>query len=251
MKPIRIMLATASLLAMGAAQAELNAGDQYNLDQIRSGVPGALRAAAQNIAASGASSPIVTDALAEALLQSQAQGSSAYVDALSWSCKALAATGNKRYYTAIKQVGDNEQANKKTRKYCNNAAGDLGGADGEQYALGMASATAATPAGKASAKAAAPAPTAAPPPAGGYKPISEATVNMSMQQVYTIFGPPTSTNTHMTGKAFIPFNFKGKDSYRSIAHYKGQGRIVFSNSSAYSSDQRVLEVQIDPNESGY
>lgn len=72
-----------------------------------------------------------------------------------------------------------------------------------------------------------------------------------MQQVYSIIGPPTSTNSHITGKAFIPFNFRGKDSYRSIAHYKGQGRIVFSNSSAYSSDQRVLEVQVDPNESGF
>src|SRR3546814_16993855 len=74
---------------------------------------------------------------------------------------------------------------------------------------------------------------------------------MSMQQVYSIIGPPTSTNSHITGKAFIPFNFRGKDSYRSIAHYKGQGRIVFSNSSAYSSDQRALEVHMDPNASGF
>ncbi|WP_051278706.1 hypothetical protein [Solimonas flava] len=252
MKHLRITLA-AGLLTAGAAHAELSAGDQYNLDQIRSGSPAAIRAAAQNIEASGTASPVVTDALAEALLQNQTQSANTYVDALSWSCKALAATGNKRYYAALKQVGDNPQAHKKTRKYCGNAAAGLGGADGEQYALGMAASTAAAsaPAGKRTAAVAAP---SAPAPAaadGAYKPITEVKPDMSMQQAYAIAGQPTSTNAHVTGKAWIPFNFKGGDAYRTIAHYKGQGRIIFSNTSAYSSGQRVLEVQIDPNEAGY
>lgn len=247
MKHLRITLAAAGLLAAGAAHAELSAGDQYNLDQIRSGSPAAIRAAAQNIEASGASSPVVTDALAEALLQNQAQSGNAYVDALSWSCKALAATGNRRYYTALKQVGENPQTHKKTRKYCNNAAAGLGGADGEQYALGMAASTAAAPAGRTKATVAA----AAAPDDGPHKPITEVKPEMSLQQAYAIAGQPTSTNAHVTGKAWIPFNFKGGDSYRTIAHYKGQGRIIFSNTSAYTSGQRVLEVQIDPNEAGY
>ncbi|WP_020650892.1 hypothetical protein [Solimonas variicoloris] len=257
MKHLRITLA-AGLLAAGAAHAELSAGDQYNLDQIRSGAPAAIRAAAQNIEASGASSPVVTDALAEVLLKNQSQSGNAYVDALSWSCKALAATGNKRYYSALKQVSDNPQTHKKTRKYCNNAAAGLGGADGEQYALGMAASAAtaavvpaAAPAAAAKSTAAAAAPAAAAAADGAYKPITEVKPEMSQQQAFAIAGPPTSTNAHVTGKAWIPFNFKGGDSYRTIAHYKGQGRIIFSNTSAYSTGQRVLEVQIDPNEAGY
>jgi hypothetical protein len=240
-------LAAASLIADGSASAALSAGDQYNLDQIRSGNPGGIRAAAQNVEAAHAAPVEVTDALAEALLKNQTQSSNSYVDALAWSCRALAATGNKRYYAALKQVDDNAQAHKKTRKYCGNAAEALGGADGEQYAPGMAASTpAAASTGKSSAAAAATSSAD-----GSFKPISEVKPEMSQQQAFAIAGPPTSTNAHVTGKAWIPFNFKGGDAYRTIAHYKGQGRIIFSNTSAYSTGQRVLEVQLDPNESGY
>src|SRR5690606_12704816 len=120
-------LAAVSFLAAGTASAALSAGDQYNLDQIRSGSPGGIRAAAQNIEASHAAPVEVADALAEALLQNQTQSSNTYVDALAWGCRALAATGNKRYYTTLKQIDDNPQAHKKTRKYCGNAAKALGG----------------------------------------------------------------------------------------------------------------------------
>ncbi|HEY9546676.1 MAG TPA: hypothetical protein VIR56_11750 [Solimonas sp.] len=248
MKLASSLLAAASLLVAGTSYAALSAGDQYNLDQIRSGSPVGIRSAAQNIQASGNSPELVTDTLAEALLTNQNNAGTTYIDALSWSCKALAATGNKRYYSALKTVADNDGAHRKLRKYCNKAADQLGSAEGPQYAAGSAALKGrAASASKSETAAVA----ASAPPAGGYKPLSEAKVDMSMQQVYSIIGPPTSTNSHITGKAFIPFNFRGKDSYRSIAHYKGQGRIVFSNSSAYSSDQRVLEVQMDPNESGF
>lgn len=248
MKSASTLLALAGLLVVGVASAALSAGDQYNIDQIKSGSPVGIRSAAQNIQATGTAPEVVLDTLAEVLLQNQTQAGNTYIDALSWSCKALAATGNKRYYTAIKSVADNDAANKKLRKYCSKSADDLGSADGPQYAEGGASLKGGHSASSAPSNALE---AASKPPAGGYKPITAITVDMSMQQVYAIAGPPTSTNAHVTGKAFIPFNFKGKDSYRSIGHYKGQGRIVFSNSSAYSSDQRVLEVQIDPNESGY
>ncbi|WP_051361918.1 hypothetical protein [Solimonas soli] len=239
-------LAAASLVAAGAATAALSAGDQFNLEQIRSGSPGGIRAASQNIEAAHAAPIEVTDALAEMLLKNQTQNSNSFVDALSWACKALAATGNKRYYTTLKQIDDNAQAHKKTRKYCGNAAEALGGADGEQYAPGMAASSVAAPAAKGGGAAAVT--TAGD---GSFKPITEVKPEMSQQQAFAIAGPPTSSNAHVTGKAWIPFNFKGSDSYRTIAHYKGQGRIIFSNTSAYSTGQRVLEVQIDPNETGY
>lgn len=245
-----LTLVVAGLLAVGAAGAaeQLSAGDQFNLDQIRAGNPPALRSAAQNIQASGNASQYVSDSLAEEMLKNQAQGSATWADAIAWSCKALAATGNKRYYTAVQQVSENSGVNRKTRGHCERAASDLGGAAGEQYALGMVAAVPAPKAGKAPQPA--PAPVAAA-PTGSYKPISEVQVDMSEQQVYAISGPPTSTNAYITGKAFIPFNFKGADTHRIVAHYKGQGRVILANTSAYTTGRRVLEVQIDPNESGY
>lgn len=244
MKLSVLAIAAVGALSAGTAHAALSAGDQYNLEQIKSGSPGGLRAAAQNIQASGAAPLEVTDALAEAMLQSASKGD-AFADAVAWSCKGLAATGNRRYYTAIKQIADN--GGKKLRKHCEKAADSLGSADGAQYVQGGASLS-----GSAAASSGAPAAAAATPPtSGSFKPISEIKPGMSLQQAYAISGPPTSSNSHVTGKAFIPFNFKGSDSYRTIGHYKGQGRIIFSNSSAYNTEQRVLEVQIDPNETGY
>lgn len=242
MKPKSLVIAAGAaclLLAGLATAAALSAGDQYNVDQIRSGSPVALRAAAQNIQAAGSASQEVADVLADELLKVQAQQGDVYIDAVAWSCKALAATGSKRYYSVLKEVSSNGAVHKKARKHCDNATDALGGPDGEQYALGMAKATP-TPAGATVAA-----------PAGGFKPITEIKAEMSYQQVMSIAGPPTSENSHMTGKSFIPFNFKGADSTRTIAHYKGQGRVVFANTSAYTNGKRVLEVQIDPGESGY
>ena len=253
MKKIVVALALAGAVSSGSAMAALSAGDQYNVDQIRQGNPQSLRSAAENIYSSGAA-PEVLDVLAEALLQNAGQGGNTYIDALSWSCKALGNSGNKRYYTVLKQVADG--GNRKLAKHCGRAASDLGSADGEQYAQGMASLTAtnSTAGSKASAKnplVAAAAAESASNSGGSHKPISEVTVGMSMQQAVSIAGPPDSVNAYITGKAFIPFNFKGGDTHREVGHYKGQGRIIYSNTSAYSSNQRVLEVQIDPNESGY
>lgn len=243
MKHAVLAFAAISVMSFGSAQAALSAGDQYNLEQIRSGSPGGLRAAAQNIQASGAAPLEVTDALAEAMLQSAPKGD-AFADAIAWGCKGLAATGNRRYYTVVKQLGDS--GNRKLEKHCEKAASSLGSAEGPQYAQGGVSLSAGASATAGSATAA-----AAPADGGAFKPITELKPGMSLQQAYAISGPPTSSNSHVTGKAFIPFNFKGNDSYRTIGHYKGQGRVIFSNSSAYTSEQRVLEVQVDPNEAGY
>ena len=108
----------------------------------------------------------------------------------------------------------------------------------------------------AQAAASKPAPTAAQskPAAGGeakFAPITEVKAGMSMEQAYAVAGHPTSTTTYETGKRWVPFNFKGGDIARTAALYKGQGRIVFSNNSAYSSGMSVLEVIVDPNEKGY
>lgn len=251
MTGIRRALVLVGVLSAGSAAAALSPGDQYNLDQLLHGGPASIRSAAQNIANSGGA-PELLDVLAEVVLQNAADGSKTGIDAVAWGCKALAARGGKRYYGVVKSVADNEQAHRKTRKHCERAAGDIGGSDANAYVPGSVSLEklrASKPgAAPASASAAA---SAQPAASGQFRPITEVRVGMSMQEAYAIAGPPTSTSGHQTGKAWVPFNFKGGDIYRTIGHYKGQGRIVFSNTSAYSSGQRVHEVQVNPNEPGY
>ncbi len=255
-------LAASCALVSGIAAAALSAGDQYKMDQILNGGPVSIRSAAQSIAGGGAS-PAVLDVLAETALAHMNDDTRAGVDAVAWSCKALAAAGGKRYYTIVKTITDNPGTHRNARKHCDRAAGDLGGADEAQYVAGTVSldkarasagASAAVSAGGNNALTAAAAKASAAPAAaanGQYKPITEVKVGMSQQEAFAIAGPPTATTSHVTGKAFIPFNFKGGDSYRSYGLYKGQGRIVFSNNSHYSSGQSVVEVLINPNESGY
>ena len=86
---------------------------------------------------------------------------------------------------------------------------------------------------------------------GSYHPISVVKPGMSMQEAFDLAGQPTSTHQHQTGKAWIPFNYKGGDVVRQQALYKGQGRIVLSNTSRYSGSWEVMEVILDEEESGY
>ena len=81
--------------------------------------------------------------------------------------------------------------------------------------------------------------------------LSKVKEGMSMQEVYELVGQPSATYTHQTGKAWIPFNFAAKDVSRTVALYKGQGRVIFSLVSAYSGVHRVLEIELNPDESGY
>jgi len=67
----------------------------------------------------------------------------------------------------------------------------------------------------------------------------------------SLIGEPTATTSRMTGKAFRPFNFSGKDNVRMYALYKGVGRLVLSNTSAYTSTYRVIEVIADTTETGF
>lgn len=242
MKIWKHLLTLTLFLWCGSAIAALSAGDQYNLQQLLSGNPVSIRAAARNIYHQGGASRQVLDTVAEIVLEHATEQGRTYVDALSWGCKALAKSGNKRYYDAVHQVANDGKANGKLRKYCSRAASDLGGPAGPQYKKGMVSlGEMKTQAGSA--------PT--PAPSGHYKPISVVKAGMSMQEVETLCGPPTSSHSYQTGKAWIPFHFKGNDDYRTEFHYKGQGSITFSNTSAYTSGMRVKTVRLNPSDSGF
>ena len=81
-------------------------------------------------------------------------------------------------------------------------------------------------------------------------PLAKVRVDEGMKEVYDTIGPPTDTSTYMTGKAWMPFYYGG-DTHRMEARYKGQGRVIFAPDSRFSGDERVIEVQYDPTETGY
>lgn len=91
------------------------------------------------------------------------------------------------------------------------------------------------------------------PPPPPDSPMAKIKPGMGMKEVSDILGPPTDTETYMTGKTFIPFYYGG-DTHRITQHYKGLGKITFAPDSRFSGDYRVMEedaVEYDPKESGY
>jgi hypothetical protein len=258
---------TRILIALGALAGILTSSVLFAMDesgqryvkQLASGGPSSIHSAAESIFDTGVTDQEVLDVAAEALAQGYHKNTDLepYADAMAWVCRALGNSGNGRYKALLVQVSKDAQ-NKKLKKYCDKAASGLpkgvdpyvvGSINLENYKEGakpVATAQAAKPATSAkSAQAAAAA------PATAAKGFSQIKVGMSKEEVESMIGPPTATNSHITGKQFRPFNFKGADTYRIIALYKGVGHIVYSNKDAYTQNFRVLEAVEDPSESGY
>ena len=240
----------------GTSATALDASGKRYVTMLASGGPGTMRSAAEDIFNTATRDREVLDVAAEVLTQNFNTNpkSETYADAMSWICRALGNSNDGRYKALLEQVAKTAE-NRKERKYCDRAAGDLPASKGDNYQAGSVdlsrykeggAAVSGAPTKPATAQ-----PAKAAAPAGGAKSFSEIKEGMSQQEVESLIGPPTAMSSHVTGKAFIPFNFRGKDSYRLTALYKGVGRIVYSNSSAYSSDTRVLEIVNDPAESGF
>ncbi len=223
---------------------------------LANGGPTSMRSAAESIFNTGNTDQEVLDAVSEALLTNYRKNptSETYADSMAWLCRALGNSNNARYQPVVAEVAKNAES-RKLKRYCDRAAGDLPKSGGTPYVAGSfdlsrykEGAAGAAPVA-AAAPAAAPAAGAAPAAAGkGFSVVKE---GMSKEEVEALIGMPTAVTQHITGKAFRPFNFKGSDTHRVIALYKGVGRIVYSNSSAYTSTYRVLEVLEDSSESGY
>jgi len=244
-KLISFTLMMAALLFSTSGFA-LNAVQQRYIDMLTSGGPISIRNAAESVYNTGDRDRTVLDAMAEVLLENYKKSDRDDVDAMSWIAKALGRSGNARYHDVLKEAAD-KGGHWKLKKYAGQALEELGGAgSAEQYRRGMVSLAALRNEARRTERVKAPAVRR-----GAYHPLSTVKKGMSMQEVYDLVGPPTATTTYQTGKAWIPFNFRGRDSVRTVALYKGQGRVVFSNQSNYSSGWRVMEVQLNKNESGY
>jgi hypothetical protein len=228
----------------------LDVVEQRYIDQMVQGGNVSLKSAAQSIYNTGENNTDVLDVAAEILLQRYRTAQNHDMDTLAWVAKAIGQSGNGRYFSALKEVVDSD-ANRKITKHANKALKNIKGASGEQYRKGMVDIEALRSGKASTAKKAKPAAKpAAKPKRSGEASIDMIVAGMSMQEVYDLLGHPTATTSHQTGKAWIPFNFGGKDLARSIALYKGQGRVIFSHD-AYSGTPKVIEVVVDPNESGY
>jgi len=242
----------ALLLLSGPALAASTSGQRY-IEQLTQGSMHSIKSAAQSMYNTRETDTEALDVAAEVLLQNYARGGD--TDTMAWVAKALGRSHNGRYYNVLKEIADNA-SDKKLRKHAKSALKEVGSSGGEPYVRGSVNlSTAGTR--KASAPAAA-AKKSAPTPAapataarGASNGLDVLREGMSMQEAYDLVGPPTSSSSRQTGKAWIPFNYKGADLVRTYALYKGKGRVVFSTSNRYNHTMRIIEIQIDPNERGY
>lgn len=232
-------------LTFASSAFALDASEQRHVDMLTQGGIGSLKQASQEMFNSGETNPAVLDLVAESLLQHYGTATQGDIDGLSWAAKALGKSGNARYHSTLAEVAEKAD-NKKLRKYADQALDQVGDANGTQYQRGMASLKGGKHAqsqvsGKEEKRQS----------TSGSKGLEAVTKGMSMSEAYALAGEPTSTTGHVTGKAWIPFNFRGADTSRQYSLYKGKGRIIFTNSSYYDHSWHVLEVQIDPKEGGY
>lgn len=81
-------------------------------------------------------------------------------------------------------------------------------------------------------------------------PLAKIHNGMGMAELMSLLGQPTDQEVFMTGKAFIPLYF-GADTSVIRLHYKGLGRIYVSGGGAFGGGQRVINIEYDPQESGF
>ena len=232
------------IVGLSSAAFALDAFEQRYVEMLSSGSMGSVKAASQDIFNTGEDNPAVLDHLAEVLLQNYANAPNGHIDALSWAAKALGKSRNPRYRDTLNTIASSN-ANKKLRKYASQALENLSSSGVPQYKRGSV-APVKSSGGRASTSSAQ-SRSATTTGAG----LSAVKIGMSMAEAYALAGEPTSSTGHVTGKAWIPFNFKGSDTLRQYSLYKGKGRIIFTNRSHYDRSWQVYEVQIDTSEPGY
>lgn len=236
---ISVFLITISYLAFALSSVAKN-----QVAALTQGEPASIQSTAESIYRSGSADVEVTDTMAEILLQNYTSNDQQYTEALTWIVKVLGQTHNSRYRNSLTEVLTSP--NKKLVKDVKTAIKSLDKVNAEQYVKGTVNLDDLHNKSFAASSA-----SSQTPQADRYNKINIVTIGMSMEEVYALCGVATATTSHSTGKAWIPFNFKGGDDVRAVALYKGQGKIIFNKSSQYSTVWKVLQIVIDPNETGY
>ncbi len=249
-KILLFIFAVAFLMPAIPAMAVSPAGEQY-INQIVGGGFPSMRRASQRIYRTELNERKVLDVLSEKVLQTYNTTSKTGIDAIAWACKALGRSGNIRYKNVLQTVKNNAK-HYKVRKYAKQSLKHMPeGKAKKPYKKGSVNLKAMK---KKLARGKSPVPAkkgSAAKTRSGKKRYSLSAIKkgMSIQEVNSLVGAPTSTTRHITGKSFNPFYY-GSDNARLIHLYKGQGRVLFSQH-AYSNVWRVIEVQLNRGETGY
>lgn len=137
--PYQFAKALVLTVLLSASNAYASApNSQVLIGQLSSSFPIIVEEAAETIMSTGVSDSGVLDVLAEVVLQNFVTTDGDWASAIAYSCKTLGASGNKRYYDAVKEAAENPQAVRAVRKHCGKAVDSLKGPSDEQYVKNMA-----------------------------------------------------------------------------------------------------------------
>ena len=79
--------------------------------------------------------------------------------------------------------------------------------------------------------------------------FSQLRLGMTIKQVTDLIGPPKDTDSHESGKRWIPFYF-GNDARRLEALYENEGCLVFASGNIFGANAEGELKEIQPNPSG-
>ena len=74
-------------------------------------------------------------------------------------------------------------------------------------------------------------------------------IGMEPEEVEKLIGRADDTDSHMTGKSFIPFHFRG-DTRRLQAFYKTEGQSTFSNTNNFIPPNALIKIVVNPKATG-
>lgn len=74
-------------------------------------------------------------------------------------------------------------------------------------------------------------------------------IGMTPEEVEKLIGRADDTDSHMTGKAFIPFHFGG-DKRRLEAFYKHEGQLTYSNTNNFVAPNALIKIEVNPKATG-
>ncbi len=79
--------------------------------------------------------------------------------------------------------------------------------------------------------------------------FSQLQIGMTLDQVEKLIGPPSNSDSRITGKQYQPFYFGG-DTQRTEAYYKGEGHLTFSNARPDSAPDTLIRITVNPDSAG-
>ena len=250
---LRIMATCVLVVMLGSTAAyALSRVERGYIVRIVNGGASSVRDVASSVYSVQDVDPKVYDAIAEVLLRDyqKPNNQKTWVDAIAWMAKSLSVSSDSRYLSVLDEVRENAH-NAKVRKHANRSYSTLksrSSKSNKSYEKGMTNLAKYKDDGRLASRSNS---TPSRSSSNGRMPISDIRVGMSSGEVFSLSGRPTSESQNITGKVFNPFNFGGRGIISTQAHYKGQGTVVFENSSAYTSGRRVIEVILDKYEPGY